>query len=594
MSKVIRSVKNVTKGYSSVQVKVREATSNDPWGPTGTQMSEIAQLTYNSCLQVQPFADAARNPPVRSTEFYEIMDMLDKRLNDKGKNWRHVLKALKVMDYCLHEGSELVVTWAKQNIFIIKTLREFIYIDEEGKDVGANVRIAAKELSALIADEERLRAERTDRRIWKSRVNGLDEYAPQQSREERQQPRRERRQPTEEEDAEYKLAIEASKFQEEEDRKKRESRNADDDDDDLAKAIKLSKEEEERRRRELESTNAAALFDDTPTPTAQPQFTGFNQGYQQGSAVDFFANPIEQNQMQMQPTGYVQNAYTGYGVQQPQPTGYQNGFQNGFGQQPNAFDPYGQQQQHQQQAFQPQPTGYNPYLQQQQQQQQQFLTPQIQESTLQPGSNNPWASNHGTGLQSLKPTPTGSNNPFAQRPSSAFKATSSLGSLPEQKTLSTFSSFTSQPVSQSQPQFQSQPSFQIQQPQQPQQQPQQPQREMTEHEARLNALLSTGEGLDTFGNTGNLRIPAQHTAPGVFVNSAGAGLGRVTADATGNNPFLRQQFTGMPTVSYGAGGQQMPAATGPGAFGGVGGGVNNPFAQRQQQQQQGQGDLIQF
>jgi len=75
---------------------------------------------------------------LRSTEFYEIMDMIDKRLNDKGKNWRHVLKALKVTDYCLHEGSELVVTWAKQNIFIIKTLREFQYIDEDGRDVGQN------------------------------------------------------------------------------------------------------------------------------------------------------------------------------------------------------------------------------------------------------------------------------------------------------------------------------------------------------------------------------------------------------------------------------------------------------------------------
>ncbi len=66
MSKVIRGVKNVTKGYSTVQVKVRNgahiskgsgdlkllltlviATSNDPWGPTGTDMSEIAQLTFN-------------------------------------------------------------------------------------------------------------------------------------------------------------------------------------------------------------------------------------------------------------------------------------------------------------------------------------------------------------------------------------------------------------------------------------------------------------------------------------------------------------------------------------------------------------------
>lgn len=66
------------------------------------------------------------------------MDMLDKRLNDKGKNWRHVLKALKVLDYSLHEGSEMVVTWAKKNIYIIKTLREFVYIDEEGRDVGQN------------------------------------------------------------------------------------------------------------------------------------------------------------------------------------------------------------------------------------------------------------------------------------------------------------------------------------------------------------------------------------------------------------------------------------------------------------------------
>jgi epsin len=121
MSGVLRSVKNVTKGYSSVQVKVRNATSNDPWGPTGTDMADIARITYNS-----------------STDFYEVMDMLDKRLNDKGKNWRHVLKSLKVLDYCLHEGSELVVTWARKNIYIIKTLREFIYLDEESRDVGAS------------------------------------------------------------------------------------------------------------------------------------------------------------------------------------------------------------------------------------------------------------------------------------------------------------------------------------------------------------------------------------------------------------------------------------------------------------------------
>lgn len=32
---------------SDTQVKVRDATSNDPWGPSGTQMNELAQLSYN-------------------------------------------------------------------------------------------------------------------------------------------------------------------------------------------------------------------------------------------------------------------------------------------------------------------------------------------------------------------------------------------------------------------------------------------------------------------------------------------------------------------------------------------------------------------
>ena len=69
------------------------------------------------------------------------MDMLDKRLNDKGKNWRHVLKSLKVLDYCLHEGSELVINWARKNVYVIKTLREFQYVDDDGRDVGQNGRI---------------------------------------------------------------------------------------------------------------------------------------------------------------------------------------------------------------------------------------------------------------------------------------------------------------------------------------------------------------------------------------------------------------------------------------------------------------------
>ncbi|KAG5996475.1 hypothetical protein E4U52_006545 [Claviceps spartinae] len=541
MSKVMRSVKNVTKGYSSTQVKVREATSNDPWGPTGTQMSEIAQMTFNT-----------------STEFYDIMDMIDKRLNDKGKNWRHVLKALKVLDYCLHEGSELVVTWARQSIYIIKTLREFQYIDEEGRDVGQNVRVAAKELTSLIVDEERLRAERSDRKSWKSRVTGLEEYGPQHAEpSSSRRPRERRPQGSNEDDAEYRLALEASKHQEEEDRKKRESRKNEDNDDDLAKAIKLSQEEDERRRREMEQSNPNLLFDDDfvqPSTSNQPQYTGFNQGYQQGNQVDFFANPVDQSQVMSQPTGFMNNAYTGF--QQPQPTAFQPNHYQSFG-----MDPYGQPSNNMPNmtGFQPQATGYNPYAQQIQQQQ---LQPPS-ELTPQAGSNNPWASNKSQQQPSLMPTPTGSNNPFAQkRPSSSRPALTSLGTLPEQKTLTRFNS---QPMLQQPP---------------PAQQPDStsaPQKEMNEYQTKLNNLLATGDGMDTYGNTGELRIPAQHTAPGTFANSAGSGVQR---DVTGN-PYMRQQFTGMPSVSYGT-----QAANSQGS--------NNPFGARPQQQN-GQGqDLIQF
>lgn len=451
------------------------------------------------------------------------------------------------------------------------------------------VRVAAKELTALIIDDERLRAERTDRRSWKSRVTGLDENGPPSPYGSRDLPRpRPQRQGDDDDDAEYRLAIEASKAQEEEDRRKRASRQDEPDDEDLRKALQLSKEEEEARRKELERTT---IFDDgdlidTNAPVQnQNQFTGYgNQGYQQGNPVDFFANPLDANQMQGQPTGYMPNAYTGF---QPQQTGFPGGYPNGYGMQQTGFgaDPYGQQQQ---QAFQPQPTGYNPYMQQQQQQQpqpqqqpQQQLqvpSPVPQEAPIQPGSNNPWATNNQNQQQPLKATPTGSNNPFAtsfgRPPTSLSPKPSTLGSLPEQKSLSTFNSFNQQaPQPQQQPppqQHQTPPPFTA------------PQKDITEHEAKLNTLLSGGEGQDTFGNTGQLRIPAQHTAPGTFVNSAGAGASRVAADATGSNPFLRSQFTGMPAVSY----PQAPAATGPAGVNG------NPFSGGKQGQ--GGGDLIQL
>ena len=453
-------------------------------------------------------------------------------------------------------------------------------------------------------DEERLRQERMDRRSWKSRVTGIEEYAPVGSGDyepRRRNERNERRpqQHNEEEDLEYKLAIEASKNEMEEEKKRRQSRDTGNvDDEDLAKAIRLSKEEEELRRRELEGSNSNSLFDlDSPASTTQqqPQFTGWNQGYQQQGAVDWFGNPVDQQHQQPQQTqntGFLNNAYSqGF---QSQPAGFQNQ-QTGFQQQQGGFDPSQFQQQQPnylqaQQTIQPQQTAFttsNPYAQQsdfaqfQQQQQPQISSPLA-------GSQNPWSSQQNNQADALKPMPTGSNNPFAssfakqqsqqqtQRPGPP-----SLSTLAEQRTATQFNTNQSS----------YNPIANYSTPQQTPQRTAQPPREADPTKARLNALLASGEGMDTFGNTGELRIPAQHTAPGTFVNSAGQNLNRLHAAQTGNNPFFGQQFTGAPQ-SHG----MLPAQTGPAGVQSFGGSPfpqasNNPFGGPQRQQTQG-GSLI--
>nr|XP_053655303.1 epsin-2-like isoform X11 [Cherax quadricarinatus] len=141
VSGIRRNLKNIAHNYTDAQIKVREATSNDPWGPSSTLMSEVADLTYNVVA------------------FTEIMQMIWKRLNDHGRNWRHVYKALVLLEYLIKTGSEKVADQCKENIYAIQTLKDFQYL-EENKDQGMNVREKAKALVTLLKDDERLRNER--------------------------------------------------------------------------------------------------------------------------------------------------------------------------------------------------------------------------------------------------------------------------------------------------------------------------------------------------------------------------------------------------------------------------------------------------
>jgi len=124
--------------------QVREATSNDAWGPSTTLMSEIADLTYNVVA------------------YAEIMPIIWRRLEDSGRNWRHVYKSLVLLDYLVRTGSERVARECRERAWAIQGIADSFDFAEstEGQDHAAGVRERARALTALLRDDDRLRNER--------------------------------------------------------------------------------------------------------------------------------------------------------------------------------------------------------------------------------------------------------------------------------------------------------------------------------------------------------------------------------------------------------------------------------------------------
>ncbi|XP_059969933.1 ENTH domain-containing protein 1 [Mesoplodon densirostris] len=137
-----RQIKNFVKNYSDAEIKVREATSNDPWGPSSSLMLDISDLTYNT------------------VSLSEIMRMLWQRLKDHGKNWRHVYKSLTLMDYLIKNGSKKVIQHCREGFHNLQTLKDFQHIDEAGKDQGYYIREKSKKVITLLTDEQLLQRER--------------------------------------------------------------------------------------------------------------------------------------------------------------------------------------------------------------------------------------------------------------------------------------------------------------------------------------------------------------------------------------------------------------------------------------------------
>lgn len=130
-----KRIKNAFMKYSHAELKVREATCNDPKvdTPPESLMSEIAEL--------------ASDPEA----FAKIMKVLWKRLDDRGKLWLHVYKSLIVLEYLIKNGNDKVVQQCKERNNIFKTLNAFEYT-EKGNDYGRRVQGQVLKLQKLLLD----------------------------------------------------------------------------------------------------------------------------------------------------------------------------------------------------------------------------------------------------------------------------------------------------------------------------------------------------------------------------------------------------------------------------------------------------------
>ncbi|KAA8621472.1 Epsin-3 [Pyrenophora tritici-repentis] len=152
-----RKAQNAVMNYTEMEAKVREATNNEPWGASSTALQEIANGTFNYQL------------------LNEIMPMIYKRFTEKAsEEWRQIYKALQLLEYLIKNGSERVIDDARSHVSLLKMLRQFHFIDSNGKDQGINVRNRAKELADLLSDVDRIRTERKKARANRNKFGGVE------------------------------------------------------------------------------------------------------------------------------------------------------------------------------------------------------------------------------------------------------------------------------------------------------------------------------------------------------------------------------------------------------------------------------------
>ncbi|XP_063901072.1 epsin-1-like isoform X2 [Zophobas morio] len=234
----MKKVVDFTGKKSEIERKVRKATSNKSHTPLRSQLVEIAWGTYDNY------------------QLPCIMKAIWKRLDEPRKHWRHIYKALHLLDFILKHGSYNAVRSAIENIYKITTLREFT-LAEKNVDLGENIRLKAKNIVWLLTNQDELKKERDTLKKERKKIKetyGLYE-AQFRSADLHLQPRSRRKSLEEEQ---LRKALDESK-KEYEEQKNREQKT-DSFDQDLQTALILSRLEHMKSQRSCSANNSLSDF----------------------------------------------------------------------------------------------------------------------------------------------------------------------------------------------------------------------------------------------------------------------------------------------------------------------------------------------
>jgi len=141
--------------YTVAEVKVREATSTDAWGPEVSLMREIATFTY------------------KQEDYPKLFAMLYKRVTDID-HIMHVQKSLILIHFLINHGSNRFLRDCKKNLLPhVKKLRKYKHFNINNQDDAELARKEAKKIVEMLSDEELLEKEREKAKKTPRKRNAL-------------------------------------------------------------------------------------------------------------------------------------------------------------------------------------------------------------------------------------------------------------------------------------------------------------------------------------------------------------------------------------------------------------------------------------